>query len=258
MSSVNMSNSSQSAFPPISLQALQNTAKNFVFSAKKIADKILHPTQAPSNISSCSHSSSCHKRKVHVHHHYDNYGWGFSPFWSRPTYVIAPYGSNRNEKDDSNSALRAIVGLISVAVGGAAFYALGNTIKGFQKIERKLEENHSFTAELRNYKQINESAEGSCEYINQLEQIASLRENILQRKKRNNLFNLAAIITGATACTIAAVGAIINAPALMGGGLLLGLGVGAVALVKWGMDSDSKQKRDAKALLRAVNELPQI
>jgi hypothetical protein len=243
--------------PPLGLRTLQESAKTFVVSAKKVADKILQPLSSFSQTSSVNSSGNV---KIHHHHHHchDYYGWGYVPFWSRPTYVITPYDSYRNQREDNNGALRFFVGLVSTAVGAAAFYAIGSFAKSFGKVERKLVENRTFTAELKNFKEVNTETAESADLVNKLERIANLREKILQRMRKNNIFNLAATVTTAAACVIAVVGAVLGSPAAMAAGTLIGLGVGAVVMVKWGMDTtESKQNRDARALLQAVNELPQ-
>lgn len=245
MSSINMPSYGQEAIPPVQLSSFRETAQKFVASAKKVANVILHP--AASNTTADAHVKS--KRHIHHHHHH---GYGYSSFWHRPTYIIAPYSSYRGERDGNEQALRWAVGTIGAVVGAVAFYAIGSFIKNYKKVEKRLADNQTFKNEL-----VNRLSSEPAELVEKLGQIATLRERILNRTRGNNAFNLAAVVTLATSCTIATVGAVLGAPAAMAGGTLLGLGCGAVTMVRWGMDNtESKQKRDANALLNAVNQLP--
>lgn len=250
-SSVNMTTHNQSFIPLNGGDVFRETSQKFVKSAKKIANNILQ------SVSANKGNEPSKTRQKHVYHHYD-YGYNHcqSSFWGSPTYIIGPYAHCRSNRDD-NHGVRAVVGLVSVAVGAAAFYAIGNFIKSFRKVERKLEENHAFTTELKDFKRINFRSDVDVDLVNKLEQIATLREKILVRMKHNNLFKLAASVSAAAACTIATVGAIMGSSALMAVGALIGLSTGAAAMVNWGMSTtDSKQKRDAREIMKVVNELP--
>lgn len=244
-SSVNMPTHSQNATPFTEWDVFRVTSQKFVASAKKIANSILQSVSANKEPS-----------KKHVYHHYDcGYNHCHSSFWGSPTYIIGPYGHCRSDRDD-NRGLRAAVGVISVAVGSAAFYAIGNFIKSFKKVQRKLEENNAFSTELKDFKEINFRSGVDVNVVDRLGQIATLREKILVRMKQNYMYKLAASVSSAAACSIATVGAIMGSSAFMAVGTMIGLGTGAVIMVKWGMSTDSKQKRDAREILKIASELP--
>ncbi|MBA3815247.1 MAG: hypothetical protein H0X29_01760 [Parachlamydiaceae bacterium] len=253
MSAVNMPHFGQSAIPPVRVSAspsapINDNVERFVKSTKKIANNIL---LSESKDTSSAGTKRCPVRgRVHQHHYHDS---GYNSFWNRPTIIVAPSGYSRIDREGSNEALRFAVGILSTFVGAAAFYAIGNYIKCFKKVEKNIDKNTIFKQEIEILKKTSTNAE----LVGQLSKIATLRDNILDRSRKNNIFNLVAVITVAAACTIAVVGAVLGAPALMATGTLLGLGVGAVVLVKLGMDtSESKQKRDANAILEAVSGLP--
>lgn len=253
-SSINMPTHGQAITPLTEWDVFHATSQKFVNSAKKIANNILQLMSASKD---CEPSNIRHK---HVYHHHHDYGYNHChrSFWSSPTYIVGPsYGHCRSDRDDNNSGVRTAVGLISVGVGAAAFYAIGNFIKSFKKVERKLEDNKAFTTELKDFKRIHARTGANADLVDKLEQIATLREKILVRMKHNNLFKLAASVAAAAACTMAAVGAIIGSSPLMAVGTLTGLATGAVIMVNWGMSTtDSKQKRDAREIIKIANEIP--
>lgn len=238
MTSVNMPNAWTHL--PTALQPLQDTINHFLTSAKKVADKALQPASVS------NHTTQSKVRHYHHHHYHGCY----SPWWfARPTYVIH---TDRRRRDEDDQGARVAVGLISVIVGAVAFYTVGRSLKSLDKTQRKLQENTKFAVKL---KQVDCTDSQTVSVTNKLERIAALQEKILKQKRSKAFFNLAATITLAAACVFATIGAIYAVPALMCTGAVLGLGVGAIALVKWGMSSDSKQKSDAKDLLANINAL---
>jgi hypothetical protein len=244
-SSVNMPSYNQGTVPSVESSNFPETVKKFTASTQKLANNILQPelTTAP--------KSSSKERTVHYHNHY--HGGYSSWFWPRPIYVITPYDSQYT-KDSNERALRWVVGTLATVVGAVAFFAIGSFVKSYRKVEKRLAESHSFRTELA--KQLSSD---SSDLVYKLDKVATLREKILNRKRVNNIVNLTATVSLAAAGTFSFIGALYAAPALMAGGTLLGLGTGAVMLVRWGMDNtESKQRRDARALLNAVDALPQF
>lgn len=245
MSSVNMSDYSYSQTSSATQPNFQPVVDKFVKTTKKVAEAILEPAAA------ATAKASVKSKKVH-HHHYHG-GWGYSPFFwpQHTTYIVAPNGYV-SERDSGEKAVRWLVGFVGAAVAGVAFYAIGSFVKTYQKVEKRLRENVEFKNDL-----VGRLSTQPQELVNKLEGIATLRDKILHRMREDNIFKLAAVVTAAAASTIAVVGAVIGAPALMTAGTLLGLGLGAVVLVRAGMDNtERKQKRDAEALLKAINGLP--
>lgn len=231
------------AFAPVPTQPLSksftNTARSFVESSKKVAKDILSSNEdSDRNIGRVQYHD-------HYHHHY--YDYGYSPYWGRPA-------RGYSRRDDDDVGFRFAIGFLASMVGLVAFYALGVNLGRVKEANEELSETHSFQRVVYTNKAVDRDR---TDFLYQLENIASIRENIFRRIRNNAMWDLAATISIASACVLGVGGAFTASYAAMTAGTIVGLSAGAVMLFKWGFDSTEKQHyRDAKDMLKVIEELP--
>lgn len=172
------------------------------------------------------------------------YNWS-NPFCFMP--VVTPVYVGPREPANNETG-RAILGIAAAAIGGVGIFYLGQSIQQLTTVKRELDDIRDF--ENFAYKDTTLSIEDKNYYM----RIAECKKAIFTRIRGNAIANLILTIGIVVAAAFALIGAIINLPALMITGAVLGAVAGGAIILKWGINyGDDVELRQAKSLETALN-----
>lgn len=228
-----------SSSAPIRPQAIYNEGKKLVSSTQKMADEIIGSNNS----------------KVD----YDRYDRAYAPrysywypysFWS--PFCVDPYPTC-GRRDEENG-LRFLVGLIASIIGGVALYTVGAKISTINEADEELRETMVFKSKFQSYAQ--GATEKDANYCDKLARLADLKAKVFKRLKKEAIKDLTLTVALVSGSVLALIGSLYATIQMVNIGIGIGVVAGAAILVRWGMDSTSKQNiREAQAIQQAIKEI---
>lgn len=211
---------------------------DFLEKAQHDAKQILNPNDVDVPHDSRSHGSV---KKIKIGNTYKN-----GVFVDNST----TYSSNRGQNDQG---IRIVVGIIATIITGASMYVIGRTWKAIQDSQDRIQETESFGKRFR--KDIKNSNPQN-KHVKLIRKVMKARSEILHEKKTRSMQDLTLTIGLVVSSVIALIGAFAGSAGLMLTGVAGGIVVGALFMLKWGLNSsDSRLTQWAQKINQKVEVL---
>ncbi|WP_075883370.1 hypothetical protein [Candidatus Protochlamydia sp. W-9] len=224
--------SPQPSAPPIpSLTNTMHTATTQLFSKiRKVANSVLSTTTeqtqqtafCPSSISPAPVFIDLSRREYSFnrteHHHH-------------------PAEKTAEEKENNKQVLAVVLGLV---VGGISTYLFGKIMGENEAAEASHTELNQLEAQWNTNKNVYTYQYQGTDYVNAVDKIISKTHVILDHQKTNRLHKQVLIITFLAAGALGIAGGLVASNALMGAGLVTGIGASFFGLYKLGYHYSSK------------------
>lgn len=164
------------------------------------------------------------------------------------TVVHHHYHQHEKNKEENNNVL---IGLISAVGTFAMGYFLGKAASESKKVQKEASSFNDLKVKWENNKKYYKD-----EYQSILNEILKNVDAILQRKRANNVYNLALLTFGLIGGVTGFAGAIIASKVVIATASVIGLTVGTLALFKLGFSlSNTDDKDDAEVIAKKLEEL---
>lgn len=220
------------------IKAFERDANLFLASAQKVSDDILGYFDLV--------QGHCHRCES-IGRVRERHFWMWAPM--TPLYVD-PYPYRRRSyygpnSQDSENAVRWLVGIAAVVLGGYAIFKVAEGINRFKEASEEIHENWNFKQKLRVYDKLLPK----IPHFEEIKQIADLKFRIFHRIRADSAWNLALMVSLAACSAFALLGAALASSGLMVVGTASILTCGMIIICRNSFNQTNlHHKRDARII----------
>lgn len=227
------------------IKTFERDANLFLVSAQKVSDDILGPQDYLNE-----HCHRCESiGRVRERHFW--MWWPMTPLYVDP-YPYRRRGYYGGNSQDSENAVRWLVGIGAVVLGGYAIFKVAEGINRYKEASEEIYENWNFKQKLRVYDKLLPKTP----HLEDIKQIADLKFRIFHRIKADSAWNLALMVSLAASSAFALLGAALASGVLMVTGTASVLACGMIIACRSGFNQTNRHHmRDARLIRQNLRHI---